>query len=59
MTERAISPDPVLISICLPAKWSVGINQATDKLRARFPDKTDGELLEFIFVSGLYTILGR
>jgi hypothetical protein len=57
MTERSINQDPVLISICLPAAWSANINQATDKLRARFPDKPDAELLEIIFVSGLDTIL--
>lgn len=59
MTERTISRDPVLVHLSLPAQWSQSINTARDKLHERFPEKPDSELLEIIFVTGLYTIIHR
>ena len=59
MTSRATSSDPLMICLSLPAGWAPVLNRSVEKLRKRFPEAPDSELLEIILAAGLYTIFER
>lgn len=44
---------PASISLLLSSTFIPGLNRASDLLRLAYPDVTDGELLERIFISGI------
>lgn len=45
--------DPASIGLQLSNTFIPGLNRATDMLRLAYPEASDGELLERIFVSGI------
>lgn len=44
---------PATIGLQLSSTFIPGLNRATDMLRLAYPEASDGELLERIFVTGI------
>jgi len=54
-----MSQDPAMIALQLSPTFIPGLNKAADLLRAAYPEASDGELLERIFVTGICTTVDQ
>lgn len=48
---------PIIVAICLPGRWSHGINRAAETLRKKHPKADDDEIMRMMLLHGMVDVI--